>query len=119
MPSTNTNSSIIDSLRQRALEEVKEKQRDWKAEKSEFESHVGAQDAKPIDKELYFERAAAALDVEQHLASQLIANPDGTFPCPHCFIGGHKNTLDSYGINYNGVSEFRCEVCNTSFNVGS
>ena len=116
MPPTNTNSSIIDSLRHYALEEVKEKQRDMEAEKSKFESHFGTQDAKPIDKVLYFERAAAALDVEKNLASKFVGNSDGTFPCPSCFIRG-KNNILNHDIHYGDGSAFHCVICNSIFHV--
>jgi len=52
-------------------------------------------------------------------ANQFVGNPDGTFPCPHCFIRGDNNTLSSHGINYMVVSEFNCDVCNAHFRVGS
>lgn len=63
--------------------------------------------------------AEAVGQQQKLLASQFVGNPDGTFPCPHCFISGNKNTLSSNGINYMGVSEFSCDVCNAHFNVGS
>jgi len=100
MPSTAANSFILDVLRKCALDEAKEQQQKFNANTSEPDS--------------------SELEVKFALnrAQQFVGNPDGTFPCPHCFIRGDNNIL-SHSISYMGVSELNCDVCNTQFRVGS
>lgn len=99
MPATPTNSFVLDALKKCALDNAEEQQQ---------ELITNASESDKLEVKAAFNRA-----------SQFVGNPDGTFPCPHCFIKGHYNTLSSYGINHIGMSEFRCEVCNTPFYVGS
>lgn len=99
MPPTTTNSSIVAALRQCALNEAKEQQEKLNANASEFDS------------------TESEVKLALNLAHHYVGNPDGTFPCPHCFIRGDNNIL-SHRINYMGVSELDCVVCNAHFRVG-
>jgi len=99
MPPTPTNSFIVDALRRYAHIDAEEQQQKLIANTPDF-------DSKELEVKLALNRA-----------HQFVGNPDGTFPCPHCFIRGDNNILNSYGINRLGSSEFRCDICNKSFYV--
>ena len=114
MPSTDLN--ILSALKQYALDEIENKQRDLKTEKSDFESHFGPQDAKPKEKLLYFERQEFAVKDALRILSQFVGNPDGTFSCPSCFLRG-KNNLLAHDIHYGDGSAFHCDVCDALIHV--
>ena len=109
--------AIIAILRQYALDEVKKKKRQLKSDIAIYNKKFGPQDTKPLKEVIAFEQAAAALDIEQGIASKLVGNSDGSFPCPICLLRGKMNILDNSIRAGDGV--LHCVICNSFFHVHS
>ncbi len=107
--------NIITALREYALNEVKNKKRQLKSDIAIYDKKFGPQDAKPLKEVIAFEQAAAALDIEQGIASKLVGNSDGSFPCPSCLIRGKMNVLNNSIRAGDGV--LYCVICNSFFHV--
>ena len=106
----------IAALRGYAEDEAKKQERNLKAEYANFEAKFGPQDAKPINELVAFEQKELAVKAAKHLASQFVGNPDGSLPCPSCFLRGKNNVLAN-DIRTGDGSVLHCVICDGLFHV--
>lgn len=108
--------NIISALRCYANDEAKKQERQFKAEKAEYSKTHGPQEPKPINELVALDQKELAVEAAKHLASQFVGNPDGSLPCPSCFLRGKNNVLAN-DIRTGDGAVLHCAICDGLFHV--